>query len=64
MAKLSAAARKKLPSSSFVYPATRSYPIHDLNHARNALSRAAGQPEEATVKAAVYRRYPQLRNSS
>jgi hypothetical protein len=36
----------------------------DLNHARDALSRAAGKPEEATVKAAVYRRYPQLRNSS
>jgi hypothetical protein len=63
MAKLTAAARKKLPSSSFVFPATRSFPIHDLNHARDALARASGQPEEATVKAAVYRRYPQLRNS-
>jgi hypothetical protein len=63
MAKLTAAARKKLPSSSFVFPATRSVPIHDLNHARDALARASGRPEEATVKAAVYRRYPQLRNS-
>jgi hypothetical protein len=63
MAKLTAAARKKLPSSSFVFPATRSFPIHDLNHARDALARASGRPEEATVKAAVYRRYPQLRNS-
>jgi hypothetical protein len=64
MATLSASARRKLPSSSFVFPGSRSYPIHDLNHARNALSRAAGKPEESAVKAAVYRRYPQLRNSS
>jgi hypothetical protein len=64
MAVLSAAARRKLPSSAFVYPSTRSYPIHDLAHARNALSRSAGQPEEATVKAAVYKKYPALRNGS
>jgi hypothetical protein len=64
VAKLSAAARKKLPSSSFVFPATRSFPIHDLSHAENALARASGQPEESAVKAAVYRRYPQLRKSS
>jgi hypothetical protein len=45
MAKLTAAARKKLPSSSFVFPATRSFPIHDLNHARDALARASGRPD-------------------
>lgn len=64
MAALTSAARRRLPSSAFVYPGTRSYPIHDLNHARNALSRASGKPEEATVRAAVYRRYPQLRHAS
>lgn len=63
MAALTSAARRKLPSSSFVFPGTRSYPIHDLNHARNALARASGKSEEAAVKAAVYRRYPQLRHA-
>jgi hypothetical protein len=59
--KLSAAARKRLPASAFVFPDTRSYPIHDANHARNALARAAGKPEEAAVRAAVKRRYPGIK---
>lgn len=51
MAKLSAAARKKLPSSSFGLPAkaktasgkaaSGSYPMPDKAHAANAKSRAA-----------------------
>jgi len=61
MAKLSAAARKRLPASAFVFPETRSYPIHDASHARNALARAAGKPEEARVRAAVRRRYPGIK---
>jgi hypothetical protein len=61
MATLSAAARKRLSPSAFVFPGTRSYPIPDLDHARNALSRSSGRPEEATVRGAVYKRYPQLR---
>lgn len=60
-AKLDAATRKKLPSSAFALPGSRSYPIHDESHARNALARASGKPEEDRVKAAVYRRYPNLR---
>jgi hypothetical protein len=63
VATLSAAARRKLPASSFVFPGTRSFPIHDLSHAEDALARASGRPEESAVKAAVYRRYPQLRKS-
>lgn len=57
---LTSKARKKLPESAFAIPPNR-YPIHDLAHARNALSRASGKPEESRVKAAVYRRYPELK---
>ena len=39
MAKLSAAARKKLPASTFAGP-DRSFPMPDKSHARNALARS------------------------
>ena len=55
--KLSAAARKKIPTGSFAGP-DRSYPIEDESHARNALSRASGKSVEPEVRAAVHRRYP------
>ncbi len=57
---LSAAARKNLPSSAFVFPKDRRYPIHDKSHAANALARSSGKPEEGKVRAAVCRRYPDL----
>jgi hypothetical protein len=56
---LTAKRRNKLPSSAFALPGRR-YPIHDIGHARNALSRVAqhGTPEEqAKVRAAVAKRY-------
>src|ERR1700675_5139656 len=37
MAKLTTAARKKLPKSDFVEKSTRKYPIPDASHARDAL---------------------------
>lgn len=40
MAKLSAAARKKLPASKFAGP-DKSYPVPDRSHAANAKARAA-----------------------
>jgi hypothetical protein len=60
MARLTAAQRRALPSSAFVYPAERKYPIPDPAHARAALSRAAvsrnfGSP--AKVRAVVNRRF-------
>lgn len=61
MAKLTYAARKKLPSSSFVEPGARKYPIENASHARNALARVSqyGSPaEKAKVRAAVHRKYP------
>ena len=59
-AALSYKAREKLPSSSFAFPENRGYPIHDKAHASNALARASGKPEYATVKKKVCARYPDL----
>lgn len=61
--KLSSKARKALPEGDFVFPAERRYPIHDENHARNALARVAqhGSPaEQKKVKAAVHAKYPHI----
>jgi hypothetical protein len=60
MAKLSSARRNALPGKSFVFPGSRKFPIPDASHARNALSRAAakGPSTEATVRAAVKRKFP------
>jgi hypothetical protein len=59
-AALSAKERKGLPKSSFALPGTRQYPIQDRSHAANALARSAGKPEEAQVRRAVCRRYPDM----
>lgn len=62
MSKLTAAARNALPDSAFALPGRR-YPIHDMNHARDALAMVAqhGTPEEKVkVRAAVHRRYPAI----
>jgi len=61
--KLTTNARNHLRAGSFAIPETRSYPIHDKQHARNALSRVAqfGSAEEkAQVRAAVHRRFPNI----
>lgn len=62
MAKLNAAARKKISGKNFAGP-DRSYPIEDASHARNALARASGKPVEARVRAAVHRKYPGIGKS-
>lgn len=67
MSTLSAADRRALPASAFVFPKTRAYPIHDENHARAALSDVAryGTPDEkAKVRAAVAKRHPQVKEST
>lgn len=61
--KLTTEARKKLPKKSFVFPGKRSYPINDMNHARNALARVAqnGSPsEQARVRAEVHKKFPSV----
>lgn len=67
MAKLTEAERNALPKSSFAIPSKRAYPIHDKNHARDALSRVAAngtEAEKAMVRAAVARRYPEIDQSA
>lgn len=62
MSKLTSESRNALPDSAFVFPGTRRYPIHNIAHARNALARSSGKPEEGRVRAAVHRRYPVLKS--
>lgn len=55
--------RAKMAPASFGLPAQKKYRIDDQAHARNALARVAqnGSPaEQAQVKAAVARRYPNI----
>lgn len=68
--KLTSAGRKRVAKKNFALPKTKgkagkgSYPIHDISHARNALSRVSqfGSPaEQAAVRAKVYAKYPGLR---
>jgi hypothetical protein len=61
MAKLTTAARKKLPNSDFVEKSTRKYPIPDAAHARDALSRSSGKPEHAAIVAAVKRKFSKIK---
>jgi hypothetical protein len=56
-----------LPTSAFAIPSTRSYPIHDESHARNALARVSqfGTPaQKAAVRSAVASRYPGIGGES
>jgi hypothetical protein len=49
MAKLTAAKRKKLPTSDFGLPGSRSYPIPDRAHAANAKARASQMVKEGKL---------------
>jgi hypothetical protein len=63
MAKLTSAARKKLPTKVFGLPEKRAYPINDASHARNALSRAAANAtpaQQKTIKAKVHAMFPSI----
>lgn len=63
MAKLTAKARKAIPTSEFAGP-DRSYPIEDASHARNALARAsqhASPALKAKIKAKVRKKYPGIK---
>ena len=68
MAKLTAAARRAIPKSSFAVPGkapkSGSYPIPDKNHAKNALARSSGKAVAGKVKAAVHRKFPGIKISS
>lgn len=68
MPELSYQARKKLPSSDFVFPKSRGYPIEDKAHARAALQAAGGarsgkpasSAKKRKIRAAVHRKFPSL----
>ena len=65
MAVLASKQRNKLRKSQFALPGKRAYPINDIAHARNALARVeqhGTKSEKARVKAAVYKKYPSLKN--
>jgi len=68
MAKLTMAARKRIPKGSFAVPSkapkSGSYPINDAKHARNALARSAGKAVAGKVRAAVARKYPSIKISA
>lgn len=59
MAKLTARRRKKLPAKDFAGK-DRSYPIPDKSHARNALARASGKPDESEIRAKVHEKFPSI----
>jgi hypothetical protein len=66
MAKLKAAIRNALPSTSFALPGRR-YPIEDASHARNALSRVSqhGTAEEkSAVRKKVHTKFPSIGRKS
>ena len=62
MAKLTTKERNSLPSSDFVFPKERKFPIQDESHARNALSRAGaiGGSVEKKVDSAVHSKYKDI----
>jgi hypothetical protein len=51
MAKLSAATKKKEPSTDFGLPKERKYPMPDAAHARNAKARASQMAEKGKLSA-------------
>ena len=55
--------RDSLPSSAFVFPKRRAYPIHDFGHGRLALQYAQFNDKRdlERVKEVVFSRYPSLR---
>lgn len=64
MAELDANKRKHLKDSDFAEPEDRKYPMEDVTHARNALSRVAQngtEAEQEEVRENVEQKYPSLK---
>lgn len=63
---MKAAQRNKLRKGSFALPSQRKYPIDTLARAKAALSYSARNNtagDESTVRAAVLKKYPQLKKT-
>lgn len=56
---------KNVKKKNFAGPKGRSpqgsFPINDIAHARNALARAHFAPNPSGIRAAVYKKYPELK---
>ena len=66
MPKLTTATRRKIPNGEFALPGRR-YPVEDVAHARNALSRVSQDgtaAEKATVRRKVHRLFLGLKQES
>lgn len=63
MAKLTTKSRNALSSSQFALPKTRSFPVPDASHARNALARAASKSPavQSAVRAKVRAKFPTIK---
>ena len=55
MAKLSTAARKRIPSSEFGLPKTRQYPEENPGHARDAKARASEEFARGKLSESEYK---------
>ena len=67
MAQLQAGQRQQIKGKNFAIPGKEKYPIHDVQHARNALVRVRqfGSPgEKSRVYSAVSKKYPALATRS
>lgn len=67
MARLTSNKRKSLPRTSFAIPSERAYPLDTIDRARNALARVeqfGTEAEKKKVRAAVKKRYPQIKQGS
>lgn len=65
--KLTTDKRNRLKSSTFALSSERKYPIDTIARARNALARVSqhGTPDEKKrVRAAVYRKYPSIKDNN
>lgn len=58
--KLTTKQRQEMPKEDFVFPDTLKYPIHDKQHAVQALRFSAKRPEADVVRKAVHERYPDM----
>lgn len=54
MAKLTASQRSNLPSSAFVFPKTRKYPVHTQGHAQHAIRIGSIQYAKGNLTKAQY----------
>jgi len=63
---LTSTGRKHIKEKNFAIPGKEKYPIHDIEHARNALARVSqfgSSSEKDEVRSKVYAKYPSLKKN-